>query len=314
MSESTPSTRDEIERLKRLATYASVSVASGLFLTKLAAWLVTGSVTVFATAMDSLVDVAASMVVLLSVRFAMRPPDLDHRFGHGKLEPLGSLGQAVFIGGTGLFVIFQAVDRLLRPTPIVEPGIGIGAIVLALVATAALVMFQRRVIRRTGSLAIEADSLNYQGDLISHGAALLSLLIAPRSGLGWVDPVTGLAIAAYLLWNAQRIGRASLQVLMDRELPDEQRQRIHEALDTVEGMAGYHDLRTRSSGTHAYVEVHIEVDGVMTVSGAHSVVVAVEEAIEVLLPGSDVLVHVDPVGVVEERLDDAIARRGPRQG
>ncbi len=215
------------DRLLRLATYASVATACLLILAKLGAWLVTGSVSVLASLVDSAMDAGASLVNLLAVHWSLMPPDAEHRFGHGKAEALAALGQATLIAASAVFLGLQAVDRLLHPQPIAEAGVGLLVIGFAILVTLALLAFQRHVIRRTGSAAIRADALHYATDLATNAATVVALLLASAGWSGF-DPLFGLAIGAYILYSALRIGFDAVQLLMDRELPEEARRQILE--------------------------------------------------------------------------------------
>ena len=296
------------DRLRRLATYASVAVGASLAAAKLTAWLITGSVTVLSSLLDSLVDVAASVIILISVHHALRPPDRSHRFGHGKAEPLGALAQAAFIAGSGLFVVFQAVDRLIDPEPLSATSVGIAVMLVSIAATAALVGFQRYVIRVTGSLAITADSLHYKGDLLINLAVIGTLVAIEATGQDWLDPLTAMAIAAYLLINAGLVGRDAFDLLMDRELPQCERDRIISVVRADRRVRGLHDLRTRSSGTTTFIELHLELEGSLTLNQAHDVADAVESALAAAFPGAAIIIHQEPAGLEDDRLDDAIAR------
>ena len=201
---------DAMARLLRQATYASVSVAGCLILVKLAAWLYTDSVSLLSTLIDSLLDAAASLINLIAVRHALMPADREHRFGHGKAEPLAALSQTAFIAGSALFLIFEAGQRLFDPRPVLHGGVGIAVMVFAIVATFALTRFQAHVVRETGSVAIKADSLHYVGDMLVNGAVIVALLLASELGWDLADPLFGLAIAGYIAFIAWRIVRGSL--------------------------------------------------------------------------------------------------------
>jgi ferrous-iron efflux pump FieF len=304
---------DRDRRLRRQATNASVAVAAALAAAKLGVWLLTGSVVILSSLLDSLVDLFASLVTMASVRHAMRPPDRAHRFGHGKAEALGALAQSAFVGGSALFIVFQAIDRLVDPRPLEATSWGIAVMVASIVLTTLLVVFQRHVIRVTGSLAIGADSLHYRGDLMVNLAVIATLAAVEATGAVWVDAVVAIAIAGYLLWSAIAIARHSLDALMDRELPAEERQRIAEIVTRHAAVAGLHDLRTRSSGTTRFIELHLELDGAMTLNAAHDVTDAVEAALREAFPAAEVIVHQEPAGLDDERLDRRIAggRRAP---
>lgn len=289
------------ERLMRLATYAAVAVAIVLILIKFAAYLLTGSVSMLSTLIDSLLDAAASLVNLVAVRHALTPADREHRFGHGKAEALAGLGQAAFIAGSAVFLLVQAGGRLYRPAPIEEAGIGIAVMLVSMALTAALVLFQRRVIRKTRSLAISADSLHYAGDVAVNLGVLLALLLSTRFGWLVADPLFALCIGGYIVFNAWQIARLAYDMLMDRELPDADRERIKQIARAHPRVRDLHDLRTRMSGRKSFIQFHLEMDGTMTLTEAHKLADEVESAILREFPGTEVIIHEDPEGVAEDR-------------
>jgi len=290
---------DEAARLMRLATYASVAVASSLILVKLAAWFYTDSVSLLSTLIDSLLDAVASLINLFAVRHALTPADREHRFGHGKAEPLAALGQTAFIAGSGLFLVFEAGHRLFDPRPVLNSEVGIAVMVIAIAVTFALTRFQAHVVRETGSLAIKADSLHYLGDILVNAAVIVALLLGSQLGWALADPLFGLAIAAYILFNAWQIARGALDMLMDRELPEAERARIRDIALANPKVLDLHDLRTRSSGRRSFIQVHIEMDGNMTLYSAHAVADEVEAALRAAFPGAEVIIHQDPHGLAE---------------
>jgi ferrous-iron efflux pump FieF len=285
-------------RLLRAATYASVATALLLVAAKLAAWFATGSVSVLASLADSLMDVGASLVNLLAVAYSLQPADDEHRFGHGKAEALAGLAQATFGFGSAVFVVFHALDRLFNPAPLDHLGEGIAVLAFAMLASIALLAFQRHVIRRTGSTAIRADALHYASDLATNGATILALALA-SAGLPGLDPVFGVAIALYIAWSAITIGRTSVRLLMDRELPPETRDRIARAAEQTPGVSGVHGLRTWQSGPRKVIQLHIELDPNLKLIDAHRIALAVERRILEREPDADVTIHQDPAGLRE---------------
>jgi len=297
------------DRLLRTATTVSVSVASCLSLLKLAAWLVTGSAAILSSLLDSLVDVAASGILLISVRHALRPPDRSHRFGHGKAEPLGAIAQAAFVGGSALLLIFESAGRFITPEPVSDAPVGIAVMVVSLVATVALVIFQRGVARRTASTAIAADRLNYVGDTATSVVVLAVLLIGQSPGWLWLDPAAAIAVALWLLVSAARIARNAVDHLMDRELPREDRLRIAEIVRADPEVVDLHDLRTRSAGGTRFIELHVEMEGGLTLWQAHTVCDRVEDSLSRAFPDAEVILHQEPAGLDDDRLDHRIAKR-----
>jgi ferrous-iron efflux pump FieF len=291
------------DRLMRHATTASVSVASLLAFVKLTAWLVTGSVAILSSMLDSVMDVCASLILFVTIRHAVRPADHSHRFGHGKAEPLGAAAQAAFIAGSALLLIVQSAGRFVTPVPVAETPIGIAAMVFAIVATGALILFQGMVIRRTASTAVEADRLHFGGDILGSLAVIASLFAGAGLGWHWIDPVTATAIACYLLFSAWRIGHRAVDLLMDRELPPEERTRIAAIVGADADVHGLHDLRTRMSGSTRFVELHLELDGTMGLTAVHAVCDRVEAALCREFPAAEISLHPEPAGIEDERLD-----------
>lgn len=294
----------EHARLLRLATRASVAVASLLIVTKAIAWWLSGSISMLAGLTDSLLDGVTSFLNLLAVHYALRPADEDHRYGHGKAESLAGMAQALFIGVSAVLIAFQAVERLKNPEPVGAPWIGIGVIVFSLLMTVALLVLQHRVIKATGSNAVRADSLHYRSDLMLNGSILLALVLA-SVGFPQLDAWFGLGIAVYILWSALQIARESFAVLMDQELPTDVSENMLNLACSVPGVLGAHDLRTRISGNTWFVQFHLELPGELTLSAAHSICDRAAEAIEQDYPRAEVLVHADPKEVVKPRLSKA---------
>jgi ferrous-iron efflux pump FieF len=291
------------DRLRRRATYASVAVAAVLIAVKFVAWLDTGSVALLSSVIDSLLDAAASIVNLLAVRHAMTPADREHRFGHGKAEPLAVLGQSAFITGSALLLLAEAVRRLLHPAPVENPPLGIVVIVFSIIVTIALITFQRHVVRRTGSIAITADELHYRSDLVLNGSVLLALILGGSFGIPLLDPIFGAGIGLWIIWSAVRLARLSLFQLMDQELPDDERENIRAIAQSHPQVAAAHDLRTRVAGPTAFIQVHLEMDGNMTLMRAHEVSDAVEARLREAYPNAEIIIHQDPEGVEEPRSD-----------
>ena len=294
----------EHARLLRLATRASVAVASLLIVTKAIAWWLSGSISMLAGLTDSLLDGVTSFLNLLAVHYALRPADEDHRYGHGKAESLAGMAQALFIGVSAVLIAVQAVERLKNPEPVGAPWIGIGVIVFSLLMTVALLVLQHRVIKATGSNAVRADSLHYRSDLMLNGSILLALVLA-SVGFPQLDAWFGLGIAVYILWSALQIARESFAVLMDQELPTDVSENMLNLACSVPGVLGAHDLRTRISGNTWFVQFHLELPGELTLSAAHSICDRAAEAIEQVYPRAEVLVHADPKEVVKPRLSKA---------
>ncbi len=286
-----------------LATRAALaSVATALFLLVLkgyAAWA-TGSVAMLGSLADTGLDVLASLITLYGVRIAAAPADYDHRFGHGKAEALAALAQVGIIAFSALAIGWRAVDRLVGGDMTANAEYGIGVSVLAIVVTLALLAYQRRVIARTRSVAIEADHVHYQSDLLLNLAVIAALVLDQYLGLTGADPVFGMLIALWLLWGAWRASSRAVDQLMDREWPEAKRRRFVEVAARHPALKGLHDLRTRTSGAHDFVQFHVWVDPDMSVAEAHRVMDEVEHKLQAEFPGVEILIHIDPEGQIDQ--------------
>lgn len=292
-------TQSQYAKQLNFATAASVLTASALIILKLIAWAITGSVSIMASLVDSLMDALASMINLLAVRYSLAPADSEHRFGHGKAEPLAGLIQASFICGSAVFLILHAIERLQKPEPLQDIAIGISIMVVATILTIALLFIQRRVIKQTGSTAIRADALHYTGDVLSNLSIIVALIIS-YSGITWADSVFAIAIAMYISFHAWRIGHDAFQQLMDRELDDEEKNKVIRAVLSHPQVKGAHDLRTRQSGQTKFIQMHIELDDNLPLIESHRIADAIEVAIKSAIPQAEVLLHQDPISIVEE--------------
>ena len=289
----------EAARLMKRATYASVTVAAAMIAIKLGAWILTDSVSMLSSLLDSVLDAAASVLNLIAVRQAVTPADREHRFGHGKAEPLAGLGQAAFIGGSAVFLFIEAAHHLVQPAPTLNTELGIGVMCLAIVLTMGLVLYQRYVIRHTGSLVVSADELHYRSDVILNASVIVSLAVSGFLGWPYADPLFGILIGIWIIWGAWLVTKKAIVQLMDRELPDEQRARIREIVLGHPEVAAVHELRTRAAGPMAFIQVHIEMDGNMSLAQAHRVSDEVEAALLQAFPRAEVIIHQDPAGVNE---------------
>ena len=295
------------KRLNHLAASASIAVALTLLAAKLAAWLVTDSIVILTSLVDSGIDLLASLVTFVSVRQAAQPADRAHRYGHGKAEALGAFAQAGFVGGSALILASEAIQRLISPQAISQGRLGVAVMLFAIALTGGLVLFQRAVVRRTGSVAIRADSLHYRGDLLMNLAVIAALALTEIHGSPLIDPLFGLAIVAWLLYGAVGVARHALDMLMDRELPGERRAHIRELALGHPSAQGVHDLRTRRAGADVYIQHHLELDGGLSLDQAHDITHEVEARIREAYPDADILVHQEPAGLADERLDHKIA-------
>lgn len=278
------------------AALASVSLALVLLIAKGWAAYQTGSTAMLGSLADTALDVIASLTTLLGVRIAAMPADHDHRFGHGKAEALVALAQVVLIAISAIGIAWRAVDRLIHGAETQALGDGVAVSLLAIVFTFVLLWYQRRVIARTGSVAIKTDNVHYKSDLMLNGAVIVALVLEQALRVAGADAVFGIAIALWLVWGAFRASSEAVNQLMDREWPEDERQQFLAAAAAFPELEGLHDLRTRKSGTLRFVQFHVWVPARWTVQEAHDRLDAVEEALQVRFPGTEILIHVDPEG------------------
>ena len=282
------------------AAFASISVA--LLLLGMKAWAVwaTGSTAMLGSLADTSLDLIASLATLAGVWIAARPADEDHRFGHGKAEALAAMFQVVLISISAVGLAARAVQQWIAGgrTEAAQDGIVVSAIAMA--ATLALIAYQRFVIARTGSLAISTDHVHYQSDLFLNLAVIAALALDQYADIPGADPFFALAIAVWLGWGAWRASQTAIEQLMDREWPEAQREAFLAVVAQHPELRGVHDLRTRTSGNHDFVQFHAAVDGRMTVAQAHRVMDEIEARLEQAFPGVEVLIHPDPEGLVDE--------------
>ena len=282
--------------LMRLAAKAAVVTGVFMLLIKAAAFVVTDSIAMLASMADSALDVFGSIINLLAVRQALTPADHEHRFGHGKAEPLAGLAQGAFISGSAVFLVIEAVQRLIAPRAIENGELGLFVMAISIVAAAALVVLQHHVVRRTGSIAINADFMHYLADILINLGVVLAIVLATKFGLPSADPIIGIVVAGILAFGVFNIFRQSYDQLMDRELPDEDRERIKTIVMRHEGVFDMHDLRTRAAGTRSFIQVHIELDPALSLYRAHSISDEVEADIRTAFPHAEIIIHQDPEG------------------
>jgi ferrous-iron efflux pump FieF len=283
---------------------ALASVSTALFLLGLKAWAAveTGSVAMLGSLADTGLDIVASLVTLYSVRLAAQPADHDHRFGHGKAEALAALFQTGIIVASAIAIGWRGISRYGVAAAPEHPELGIGVSIVAILATLVLITYQRSVVKRTGSVAIHADHVHYSSDLMLNASVIAALVLDAMLGVRGADPLFGVAIAAWLIWHAREVASTAIDQLMDKEWPLEKRERFLAVAQSHPELRGIHDMRTRTSGTHDFVQFHVWVNPAMTVLEAHRVMDEVEAKLMAEFPGTEVLIHPDPEGHEAEEL------------
>lgn len=290
-------TSDKSELLKRV-TIASVSVAITLAILKFMAWWLTDSVSLLASLMDSATDILASGVNLLAVRYAMQDADDDHHYGHGKAESLSAIAQGMFIAGSSVFLILNAVPRLFTPIPLSHDWVGIMVMLISMLATFTLVLYQYQVLKKVDSQSVRADNLNYLNDLLTNTGVLLALLLSSIFGLSIADPLLAICVALWMLWGVWQIIREAIATLMDVALPPQEMAKIEDAIKSVPGILGVHRLRARRMAEWRMVDMHLEFPDGISLYDAHAINDKVEAAIAARFEGPcEIMIHLEPKSV-----------------
>lgn len=289
----------ESAALTRRVTLLSVGTAAVLVVIKLAAWLMSGSTAMLASMADSGLDLIASLATAFAVRYAVAPPDAEHRFGHGKAEAFASLIQAGLVFASAALIAREAVGDFMAPHPLRQEGWAVAVMAISTVLTAGLLAAQTRVLRQTASVAVSGDRAHYATDLASNVVALLGIAASAWLGVNGLDAAAALVIAALLLWGAVGVFREAANQLMDHELPEEERAQIVRLASADPRLTDVHQLRTRASGPFVHIQMHADLDPDLTLEMAHQVIVAAENRILEHFPAADILIHADPRGRAE---------------
>jgi ferrous-iron efflux pump FieF len=283
--------------LVKLASKSAIVAAGIMVAAKFYAWFATDSLSLQASLVDSMLDIFASILNYLIIRQAIKPADEDHRFGHGKAEAIGGLVQTAFIAGSAAWLMMDVAHRLLDPHPLENIGLGNIVMIISSIITVVLITFQRYVVRHTGSLAIKADSVHYETDLLTNIGVLISLNISAYFGWLWFDALVGAGIAIYIFVTSVKIALTAVDVLMDKELDNVTRDNIGKIITSQPDIIGFHDLRTRTSGYHYFIQFHLDLDKDLSLRRAHEIGDAIERKIIETYPKAEVIIHHDPVMV-----------------
>ena len=287
--------------LVRSASIASLLVASTLIVLKYYGWATTNSVSLLGSLADSLIDFLASVFVFVAISYSILPADAKHRFGYGKSEGLAAFVQSLLIGISGIYVCFEAIKRLLNPSQINQPSIAIWIILVSIVLTLALVMYQKYVVKKSKSIAIESDRYHYLTDTYINLSVLFSIAITGWTQFVFIDALVGLLISGVILYTSVTLLKKSFKILLDQEIQSDDRDRIREiALDHPK-VLGFHDLRTRDTGREYIIQFHLELDPNMSLLESHEITDEVTDNILKLYPDSELIIHTDPLGIDEER-------------
>ncbi len=285
--------------LIKCASYASVITAVIITIIKIYAWTKTGSLSILSSTIDSFFDILASFVNLFAVSYALKPADEDHRFGHGKAEDIAALAQSTFIAGSAFFIVIEAIGRVLNPSHIDVPFFGINIMVISSILCLALLAFQNYVIKQTNSTIIRSDSLHYRSDFIMNLAVIAVLFLSMKFDVVIIDLIIASLIAIYIFMSAFTVGKQSFDNLMDKEFIDSDRQKIINTVLEHKQVSGVHDLRTRRSSTKPFIQLHLELDGNMSLEQAHEITKTIEDRLLELFPLAEVFIHQDPSSAKE---------------
>lgn len=303
---STPLNKQTADILKHRAAVASISLAFLLSGLKLFATIASGSLAVFSSMIDSVSDVLGSAITFVAIKYSTRPATDDHRYGYGKAEAVSALIQAFFVAGSGLFVLYDAFMRFFHPRVLNETPLAIAIMLFSLVATLILIVYQKHVAKLTQSQAINADSAHYVVDILTNSSIIISLTVVKFFEIYWFDTLTALVIAIYLLFNAYQLVIEAFDILLDRELSDEIRKNINAIITKHDFVKGCHDIRTHSLGNEYMIEIHLELDGRLSLYEAHQFSDKVEAALIKEYPNAQIIIHQDPAGINEDRLDSKL--------
>jgi ferrous-iron efflux pump FieF len=287
----------ETHNLVKFSTYLSVSVAITILCIKIYAFLKTDSVSIFASLLDSLLDIGSSVINLLAVRYALMPADDNHRFGHDKIQDLAVFAQSIFFGASGIFVIVLAAPRIFEPSEIENNEIGIIIMLASMFLTAMLVAFQTYVIKISGSKVIKADKLHYFVDLLSNFAVLISLFISKYFNVKYADPIFAIGIAIYIIHSAYGLLADATKSLIDEEFSDLEKEEILKILKSDADIIAIHELKTRRGGNKSFIQFHMELDQNLTLLKSHEISEKIENKILRLFPDSEIIIHQDPAGI-----------------
>ena len=295
-------------KLKKNAATASVCLSIFLSILKAYAAFHTGSLAILSSLIDSLTDILASIITFIAIKISSRPANYNHRYGFGKAEALSTLAQAAFITGSSFFVIYDSIIRTFNPQNIKQPQMGIGIMLISLTLTLILIHYQNVVTKKTNSQAIKADSKHFTTDIITNLSIIVTLIIVNYLHWNWFDTLAAFLVSSYLLLSAFILTKQALNILMDKELNDDIRKQITNLVGSCHFVKGIHDLRTHDLGGTYMFEFHLELDGRLTLNTTHNYCNIVEDEIKKQFPNSQIIIHQDPFGLNEERLDEKLLK------
>lgn len=289
-------------RIEKKATLISTIVAFLLVTFKLSVGIISGSVAVLASAIDSLLDMVVSLFNYFALHNSDKEPDENFNFGRRKLEPLAAVIEGTIISLSALFILYSAISKMVQGSIIEHLNISIGVMIASLIITAGLVFFLNHVAKKTGNMVIQADALHYKTDLLSNGAILVSLVFISFTEYTFIDPLLGIGISVYMIYSAFPLIKEGILMLLDAALDSNSVANINKLLNSQFDISSHHDLRTRQSGSEIYISVHVVFSISTSLYDAHMVGDRIELAFKNLFPENTVysLIHLDPYDDSEE--------------
>jgi cation diffusion facilitator family transporter len=283
-------------RIEKKATLVSTTIAFLLVAFKLTVGIISGSVAVLASAIDSLLDTVVSLFNYFALHNSDKEPDEHFNFGRRKLEPLAAVIEGTIISLSALFILYTAISKMVQGSVIDHLDISIDVMIASLIITAGLVFFLNTVAKKTGNMVIQADALHYKTDLFSNGAVLLSLVVISFTDYTFIDPILGIGISIYMIYSAFPLIKEGILMLLDAALDPQSVAKINKVLNSQLDISSHHDLRTRQSGSEIYISVHIVFNISTSLYDAHMVGDRIELAFKNLFPENTVysLIHLDP--------------------
>lgn len=278
------------EGILKIAAFAPIIISALLIILKIYGWVVTGSLSIFSSLVDSFLDILISGINLVAIFYALKPADEDHRFGHSAIEDIAGFAQAAFIFGAALIILLEGVNHLFNPEIIAKSDVGITIMLIVILLTFSLVIFQKYVSKKTGSLIVAADSVHYQTDVLMN----LSIIIALYLNVKYLDSILAIVIALYISRSAWKIGKRSFDNLMSKEMPDEMKKMIYKIIERQQDIKGFHELKTRFSGSKVFIQMHIELGKDLSLLAAHRITDKLERELHSEFPESEVIIHQDP--------------------
>jgi cation diffusion facilitator family transporter len=284
-------------RLEKKATVASSSVAALLVLLKLTVGILSGSIAVLASAIDSLLDLTVSLFNYFALHNAEKDPDEQFHFGRSKLEPLAAVVEGTIVSLSALFILYEAITKIVHPQDMHHMSESIGVMIASFIITGFLVAFLNYVAKKTKNMVIKADALHYKTDLFSNGAVLIALVAIHYTGEQLIDPILGIGIAIYMIYSAIPIVKEGVLMLLDASLPKEEVAKIEELIKSEPEITNYHFLRTRESGSHIFISFHAVFNVSISLYDAHVIADKIEAKIKEIFSEDKkvhILVHMDP--------------------